>query len=97
MAQVAGSRGREAQGKEPRMRTIAGEWDKFVMLVLPPDAPQIQRTEMRRAFYAGVESALRMQWDAGEEKVSEDQAMALFTAWHDECQRFAADVAAGKA
>lgn len=79
------------------MRTIASEWDKFTALVMPPDASQIQRKEMRRAFYAGVESALRMQWDAAEETTSEAQAMALFTAWHEEAQRFGADIAAGKA
>lgn len=35
-------------------KIIQGGWRAFEMLVLPESAPDIQRTEMRRAFFAGA-------------------------------------------
>lgn len=67
------------------------------MIALPTNAGSIQRQEMRRAFYAGVESALRMQWEVGDEKVSEDEGMAILNAWFDEAHEFGEKIAAGKA
>jgi hypothetical protein len=37
---------------------IQALWNEFRTLVLPPDAPDIQIVDMRRAFYAGVHSAM---------------------------------------
>lgn len=36
------------------MKHISNQWDRFVMLAMPEDAPAIQIREMRNAFYAGV-------------------------------------------
>jgi hypothetical protein len=33
---------------------IEGGWAGFAKMVLPPDAPEIQRNEMRKAFFAGA-------------------------------------------
>jgi len=33
---------------------LADEWRDFEIRVLPIDAPEVQRIEMRRAFYAGA-------------------------------------------
>jgi hypothetical protein len=34
--------------------TVASEWDRFETAVLPPNCSIVQRTETRRAFYAGA-------------------------------------------
>lgn len=78
-------------------RTISSEWDKFVTLVVPPNASQLQLRETRRAFYAGVEAALRLQFDIGDASVSEDQGIAMIEGWHAEIRQFAADLKAGRA
>lgn len=36
-------------------RSLAEEWDNFSKALLA-NAPEVQRTEMRRAFYAGAQS-----------------------------------------
>jgi hypothetical protein len=54
------------------MNIIARQWDMFSTLVIPADAPQIQRIEMRRAFYAGFEGALKVAWEIGETSVTEN-------------------------
>ena len=35
------------------MKLIATEWENYKRAVLPKDAPAVQVTESRRAFYAG--------------------------------------------
>jgi hypothetical protein len=35
-------------------RSLADEWNDFDRLIVPRDAPEVQRIEMRRAFYAGA-------------------------------------------
>lgn len=42
----------------PRFPTIAANWAHFDKVDIAPNAPQIQRDEMKRAFYAGASSAL---------------------------------------
>ncbi len=37
---------------------MAEQWDTFARLVVPRDAPAVQKQEMRRAFYAGGQSIL---------------------------------------
>lgn len=79
------------------MRTIADQWALFERAVMPKDAPAVQRQEMRRAFYAGCEGMLRLQFEIGAKSVSEDAGVRIIEGWHDECRRFAAAVATGKA
>lgn len=79
------------------MNTIAEQWALFSAAVMPKDAPPVQRQEMRRAFYAGAEAALRMQFAIGDKAVSEDAGVAIIEGWHDECRRFAQQVASGAA
>lgn len=79
------------------MNTIAEQWATFAAMVMPKDAEPVQRQEMRRAFYAGAEAMLRLQWIAGDSRVTENGAMAMIEGWHDECRRFALQVAAGTA
>lgn len=77
------------------MNTVQQQWAMFEKLVVPKDAPPVQRQETRRAFYAGVEAILRLQYQMGD--VSDDAGVAMIEGWHDECRRFAQQVAAGAA
>lgn len=79
------------------MNTIRKQWDIFNTTVIPADAPAIQRKEMRRAFYAGAEALLRINFEIGGENVSEDQGMTILNGLNEECFDFAKQVAAGKA
>jgi len=77
------------------MNTVQEQWGSFSKIAIPKDAPDVQVTEMRRAFYAGVESMLRIQLAIGDAEISEDDAMAMLEGVYDECRRFAAEVARG--
>ncbi len=41
------------------VRTVAGAFAIFRRVVIPPDAPEIQVSEMRKSFYSGVDWGLR--------------------------------------
>jgi len=77
---------------KPSAFTIAEQWDAFSALVMPKDAPTLQRLEMRRAFYAGFEAALRIQWGIGDKSISEDAGIAIIEGLHQECKLFAARI-----
>lgn len=42
-----------------RRQRIAEKWGQFARLVLPKECSALQRQEMRRAFYGGVEGLLQ--------------------------------------
>jgi hypothetical protein len=77
---------------------LAAEWDKFAQHVLPPTCSAVQRTEMRRAFYAGAESILFrvIQGFTPEAEPTEDD-LQLMTDVNQELVDFAAAVKAGRA
>lgn len=79
------------------MNTIAEQWALFESGVLPRGCPPVQRQEMRRAFYAGAEAMLRLGYSVGDKSISENAGVAMFEGWHDECRRFAQQVAQGQA
>lgn len=79
------------------MNTIAEQWASFEAAVMPASAGPVQRQEMRRAFYAGFEGALRIAWNIGDESVSEDGGVAILEGLHEECRMFAAQVGRGEA
>ena len=41
-----------------KRRLMAEQWDQFARAVLPKRCPDIQRKEMRRAFYAGAQAIM---------------------------------------
>lgn len=41
-----------------RFPTVAANWEHFATKDISPNAPEIQRSEMKRAFMAGVSSGL---------------------------------------
>ncbi len=63
---------------------LRAEWDKFARAVFPPNVSEIQRTEMRRAFYAGAESILFLD-------------LMMMDNLNQELIDFAAEVKAGRA
>lgn len=79
------------------MNTIQEQWEQFSALVLPPDLSAIQAQEMRRAFYAGVQAMINIQWEIGDESISEAAGVQMLEGIHDECRRFALEIANGKA
>lgn len=83
------------------MKTIAQQWGEFDKAVLLPTAPAIQRTEMRRAFFAGFHSALLSGIEisnvVGDGNDSDDIGANMLENLHRECIAFSADVQAGRA
>lgn len=75
--------------------TIANQWGTFAELVMPKSAPDSQRVEMRRAFYAGFHGAITMlTHNVGGSK---DEGVALLQALEAEAQQFARRIAKGEA
>ena len=79
------------------MNTIQEQWESFATRVVPKDAPAIQRKEMRRAFYAGAEAMMRINFAIGHDSISEDAGIQILNGCQDECRRFAEQVAKGNA
>lgn len=79
------------------MNTIQAMWASYEAEVIPFDAGATQRTECRRAFYAGARTVLGTLWNLGSLDVSEDAGVAVIEGMHQEAQAFAGDVLAGRA
>lgn len=73
-----------------RRQLMAEQWDQFARGVLAPDAPAIQRKEMRRAFYAGAQSILFRVIEAfAPESEPTEADLQVMTDLHEELQDFA--------
>lgn len=79
------------------MNTIQAMWASYEAGVIPADAGATQRTECRRAFYAGAQAMLGTFWNLGSMDVTEDAGVAVIEGMHQEAQAFAGDVLAGRA
>jgi len=79
------------------MNTIQEQWKQFSALVIQNDAPEIQKQEMKLAFYGGAEAVLRLQLNITDPSVSDDAGVQMLEGIHDECRRFAAEIAKGSA
>jgi hypothetical protein len=77
--------------------TVAQMWDSYARAVLPMDVGETQKTETRRAFYAGVFALLEKFKNIGENEVSEDAGVAYLEAISVEVTRFYVDVLARRA
>lgn len=77
--------------------TIRDAWDSYRVNVLPRDAPPVQVSECRRAFYAGVWAMVNVNMRIGEDSVGEAEAMGILVAITEECESFSLDVQRGKA
>ncbi len=81
-----------------RRQLVAEQWDQFARGVLPRDAPEAQRREMRRAFYAGAQAILFRVIEAfapETEPTAED--LQVMRDVHDELQEFGKLIQQGRA
>jgi len=81
-----------------KQKSLAEQWQDFAFLTGVAFASNIQRQEMRRAFYAGAASifdAMMIGLDEDHEPTVAD--MNYMTSLADEMERFGKDIAAGKA
>ena len=79
------------------MKTIHEVWESLEAAAIPADAPDIQRQEMRRAFYAGAQAMLHLAFSVGPESVSEDEGAAMLERWRLEVLAFSRAIREGKA
>ena len=81
-----------------KRQLMAEEWDKFARGVLPAGCPAIQKTEMRRAFYAGAQSILfRVIQSFAPESEPTDADLQIMENLHQELQDFAVLIKSGRA
>lgn len=74
---------------------IAKEWDTYELEVVPTDAPDVQRKECRRSFYAGATAffaILQRAADGGSGNVRDSMALL-----ETELGEFVDDVKRGRA
>lgn len=57
-------------------RTVDGEWKEYFAKVVPANAPLVQITETRRAFYGGAWCMLNLLLSVGGDEVSEESGAA---------------------
>ncbi len=73
---------------------IREQWESFSR-ILPRDASATQISEMRRAFYAGVEAMIRINLEVT--VMSDDSGAIELQRLDEELAQFAADVKEGRA
>lgn len=76
--------------------TVARLWQDFSSRVLPATAPQIQRIEMRRSFYAGFYACIVASVEVADQCPDEDEGALAFQTLDDECRLFAQAVQDGR-
>ncbi|HZT29697.1 MAG TPA: hypothetical protein VFA33_07440 [Bryobacteraceae bacterium] len=82
----------------PKRLRMAEQWDQFARAVLPPGVSEIQRREMRRAFYAGAESILfRVIQAFAPESEPTDADLQIMEDLHQELRDFGEMVKQGRA
>lgn len=80
------------------MKLIADAWRDFEIQVIPLDAPEVQRVESRRAFYAGAVtlfSGIMSILEPGEEPTEQD--LETMDAIKAEIDAYAKELRDGKA
>jgi replicative DNA helicase len=83
---------------EKKTGLMAEQWAEFERKVLPDNVSQVQRREMRRAFYSGAQAILFRVIEAlAPESEPTDADLAVMAGVHQELQDFAAAVKRGLA
>lgn len=67
--------------------SVAGAWNAFAAAVLPANVPQMQRDEMRKAFFGGFVECFAIINHVSE-RFSEKEAGVLLNRLHDELAEF---------
>lgn len=60
-----------------KAKTLSDYWEEFAERILHPDAPLVQRLEVRRAFYVGAASVLEAYLVIGTERDEEFATQVL--------------------
>lgn len=82
----------------PPSKPLDTAWRTYAERVIPMTAPDTQRIECRRAFYAGAQAflgAMMKHLDPGEDPTDDD--LDLMDAMAAELKQFGVDIMAGKA
>lgn len=79
------------------LTTIKQEWQDFCREVFTGNEGEIQRTEMRRAFYAGAATMLDVYVGIAQDNVSEHEAVTALENITAELAAFGVDISNGKA
>lgn len=89
-----------AKGSIPlrERRVLTDEWEHYARAILPAGAPDVQKVETRRAFYAGA-AALFTLMTGGLDEDSEPTELdiAFVEVLSQELAAFGRDLAAGRA
>lgn len=81
-----------------KRQLMAEQWNEYSRMVLPADAPAIQKSETRRAFYAGAQAILfRVIEGFAPESEPTEADLTMMRDVHDELQDFARLVIQGRA
>ncbi len=89
---------RTQQAPGSAFATFKAAWEDFNNVVIPQDAGEIQRQEMRRAFYAGGMAFYRLQMKQLDSDFDPTEAdLARMEGWVNELLDFNKDVQRGKA
>lgn len=72
-------------------------WDRIAFVIFKPDTPEIQKTEMRRAFYAGAKTALTLIVEIADDIEDEEDAAIEVAKLDMECMAFAMKIQNGEA
>ena len=83
------------------MNTVKGEWDDYETTIVPEDAPEIQRQETRRGFYAGYLAAFMqityIAHNVAQGNMSDAAGRGIVEGLREELTRFAEAVRDGRA
>ena len=77
-----------------RHRSLAAWWQEYESQVIPRAADDIQRQEMRNAFYAGAGAVMQVNFEIGEPSVSEEEGLRMLDRLRDELLGFVREKAA---
>jgi hypothetical protein len=81
-----------------RRNRVQEQWNTFAQAVLPKDCSDLQRKEMRRAFYAGAHMLFCMLvGGVSEGAEAEPQDIQMLSDLNAECEAFAESIKQGTA
>lgn len=75
--------------------SLADEWESYATHVMPAGAGANQRSETRRAFYAGAVSMMALMALALDDELSDDEQLAKLDSLHAEIKAFGEGIGAG--
>lgn len=70
------------------MKTIQENWQLFLALAVPADAPDVQKRETKIAFYAGCQAMFQINVDIASPNVSEAQGIKALEKCAEELRAF---------